>query len=183
MTISFRNNAGDIWHQYVFLAAKTITGRLCLAIMLGLPAIGPALMFFSTPPGAQADHFSPVVLLIVLGVMYAVLALCVLIAFSLAAWMMPEFTITLEPDHFGMIYLRSSKIPWPTFLRLVNQPKFFGFLGWQRLIFIPRHAFASPDEAERFYQTALTYWQAAKGTALPATHTTDLQEPGAMGKH
>lgn len=169
MTVSFRTNARDLWHQYAFLATKTVTGRLVLAIMLIIPTVIPALLVFSTASAPKAEQFPVIVVLVMLGIMYAVLAASVLLGVYLAAWMMPEFTITLEPEYFGMIYLRSSKIPWLTFQRVAETPKSYGFIGWQRLIFIPKHAFASSADAAHFYQTALTYWHVAKGTLPPQT--------------
>lgn len=196
MTVSFRNNALDIWHQLAYLATKTVTGRLVLAIMLISPTVIPALLFFSTSAGPKTERFSVVFLFVFLGIMYAVVAFSILFAVHLAAWMMPEFTITPEPERFCMIYLRSSKIPWRSFQRVAEEPKFFCFLGRQRMVFIPKHAFTSRAEADTFYHTALTYWHEAKGTVPPplpappdpsgvwppAPRATDLQEPGRIGE-
>lgn len=193
MTVTYRKDLTDIWREYAYLATRTVTGRLTLAFMLLFPIAGPAIFLFSTTPGSKAEHFAAAVFLPALGLTYVVLTFSVLIGGYLATLIMPKFTITLEPERCEMMYFRLFKTPWRSFQCMVEEPDFFYFLGWRRLIFIPKHTFASRDEADRFFHTALTYWHEAKGTVPPpspppldlsgvwppAPQAAESQEPGA----
>ena len=164
-----------------------------MALVLLAPLLGAAVAFFSTTPGSKAEHFVAMALLPMIVATYALLAFIMLPVVYVAAWIMPPITVALEPGHCCMIYLRSMKTPWRSFQRMIDEPNFFYFWGWQRLVFIPKHAFASRAEADRFFQMALTYWHEAKGTVPPpppappdlsgvwppAPQTAAAQEPGA----
>ncbi len=197
MTVTYRKNLNDVRREYAYLATRTVIGRLSLAFILLFPIAGPALALYTTKPGSKAEHLAVAAFLPTLGLTYMLLAFCVLIGGYLATLIMPKFTITLEPERCKMIYFRLFKTPWRKFQRMAEEPDFFYFLGWRRMIFIPKHAFASRAEADRFFYTALTYWHEAKGTVPPpppappdpsgvwppAPQTLAAQEPGAAEAH
>jgi len=195
--VTYRNNASDVWHQFAYLATKTVPGRLFLAFLLIFPMAGPVVFFFSTPPGSKAEHFAVIAFLPAIGGTYALLAFSTMFSIYLSAWITPKTTITLEPERCYMVGLLSLKTPWRGFQRMVNEPDFLLFLGGQRIVFIPKHAFVGRAEADRFFHTALTYWHEAKGTVPPpppapldlsgvwppAPQTTAAQEPGTAETH
>lgn len=108
---------------------------------------------------------------------------------------MPEITVTLESDCFRMTIMptkHSRKMPWHSFQRMADEPNIFYFYVGLYSVCIPKLAFASRDEGDRFFHTALTYWHEAKGTTPPpppappelsgvwppAPQTIAAQEPG-----
>lgn len=198
MTVTYRNNASDVWHMLVYLATRTVFGRLFLAFMLIFALAGPALFFFNTPPGSKAEHFPVIACLSALGIMCVALALGTLLGVYLGKLVSPQMTVTLEPEcccvsNVILSRLGKGKLPWRNFQRMSDEPDFFCFFGWRSMVFIPKLAFASRAEANRFFQTALTYWHEVKGTVPPAPpdlsrvwppapQTTTAQEPGGIGE-
>ena len=202
MTVTYRNNASDVWHTLVYLATRTVFGRLFLALMLICPFASPALIFFNTPPGSKAEHIAVITFLPMIGATIAILAFSIFIGVYLGKLISPHMTATLEPEYCCVTVVmfsrtRKGKIPWRNFQRMSEERDFFCFFGWRSQVFIPKLAFASRAEADRLFHTALTYWYDAKGTVPPpppappdltgvwppAPQTPDLQEPGAAAKH
>lgn len=198
MTVTYRNNMGDVWHTFVYLATRTVFGRLLLALVLIFPLAGPALFFFNMSPGSKAEHFPVIAGLSAFGIMCVALALGTLLGVYLGKLASPQMTVTLEPEcccvsNVILSRLGKGKLPWRSFQRMSNEPDFFCFFGWRSMVFIPKLAFASRDEANRFFQTALSYWYEAKGMTSPAPpdlsgvwppapQTTAAQEPGGIAE-
>ncbi|MDQ2949783.1 MAG: hypothetical protein M3Y27_28235, partial [Acidobacteriota bacterium] len=137
MTVTYRNNASDVWHTLAYLATRTVPGWLFLAFMLICPLAGPAIVFFSTPPGTKIEPIAVMTSLLVFGAVYAIFALYVLLGVYLSAWIMPKLTITLEPERCCMTSVISLKAPWRSFERIVDEPDFYCFFGWRSPVFIP----------------------------------------------
>ena len=199
MTVTYRTNADNFRHQFFYLATKTVLGRILLAFMLIFPIAEAVMTLFIMPPGSKAEHFVVIAFLPLIGIIYAVMALSSLLVTQLVALIMPEITVTLESDCFRVTNMptkRSRKMLWNSVRRMADEPNILYFYVGLYSVCIPKLAFASRDEADRFFHKALTYWHVAKGTVPPpppappdisgvwppAPQATDLQEPGRIAE-
>lgn len=205
MTVTYRDSMIDTWHYLSYLSTKTIMGRCLLAFILVAPIVGGIVEYHiaslhqtaslhHTSLSPKRQHFLLLVVLLVIGGTYAYLSFCILLGLCLGTLIIRTRTFTIDPEYCRLKTFMGGKIRWTSFSSVIDDADYFYFVGWSRIVHIPKRAFDSSAEAYAFFETALGYWRKAKGIAPPPTPDTsgvwppaprvgDSQELGEKPKH
>jgi hypothetical protein len=163
--VTYKKTTGDAWNHICYLSNKTVSGRIFTIVMLSFPLLANLQQICTTPPHTSYHKFLVHHLWFIMSFMY--LSGSTIMTGSLFATPTAvEHTVTISKEGYRISRLGSFKSSWRDFSRLAEESDYFYLVGWRRAIQIPKRAFRSPTEAERFFEAALSYWCEARGLPL-----------------
>ncbi len=165
--VTNKQTAEDVWNYICYLACKTVSGRILAVLVLSSPLLMGLLQLYTTPLHTSYHHFLAHHFWFITGLMYLSTSVVMTGLLSLATLTTAERTVTISKECYRISGLTSFKSSWRDFSHLAEESNYFYFDGWRRAIQIPKRAFRSPAEAERFFEAAMVYWCEARGLPLP----------------
>ena len=106
MTVSYRMSMTDTWQYLSYLSTRTLAGRFFLALVLGVPLIGPVSTYHAAhtaslhhmAPSLKMQHLMVLESWFIMAGIYITFLFSGLLGLYLRALIIPKATITIDSE-------------------------------------------------------------------------------------